>query len=161
MTEVNIMPIPIVTPTSSAPGDVLKAITEEKTLNDARTVKIQQASAQLEKERDLLQKHIHDNANPNPIIIVTLMVVILLFLWLMHILFMKPKICGVWRDISGNRIRIKKNILSNIATVHVNSKYSGYLIVLDNFIKYGDLVGVWDYSNTILFMDGIEWLRPI
>jgi hypothetical protein len=37
----------------------------------------------------------------------------------------------------------------------VNDKYRFDGVVIDNYIKCSDMVGVWDYYNTIVFMDGV------
>jgi hypothetical protein len=62
---------------------------------------------------------------------------------------------GEWVDNTGNTWNINHDKLRNVFDVIVNGKSSGVGIVYDNYIKYGKLIGAWDYSDRVVFTDGI------
>jgi len=139
---------------SLAPEDVLKEIERDRDRERAYNIKLQEAAIKAEKERALLQKHIYNNANPDPHIIVAIVIAVLLALYVIYALFIKPCMSGEWADPSGNKWQIDHNNFTGNISVKINGKCAGTGSVQDNYVKYGELVGVWNYGKKIMFTKG-------
>jgi hypothetical protein len=106
-------------------------------------------------DKPYIKNIIYESANPSPIIILLVVIIIVISLFLIYILFLKPSISGEWYDNKGNKWLINHNVLLNKASVEINNNFNFQCTIIDNYIKCSDLVGAWDYNNTIVFMDGI------
>jgi hypothetical protein len=82
-----------------------------------------------------------------------------IILYVIYIIFLKPSVSGTWIDSLGNEWYLNHNTFKNIFTVSINDLPSGKGVLYDNYIRYGELIGIWDYSNTILFTNGITLER--
>jgi hypothetical protein len=144
---------------SLAPEDVVNSIKKEAERDAAYEAAVRKVAEQTEKDKVLLQKHVYDNANPDPMLVAAIGMVVLLILWFMYMMLLKPSLTGVWYDKVGNRIYLKHNKLDDVVSVHVNMVYAGHAKNVDNLFQYGSLIGIFDYNNRIIFMDGSQWDR--
>jgi hypothetical protein len=139
---------------SLAPQDVLKNVERQISDSKERERIIMEKSRQAEREKNLLQKIVYDNANPSPVFVVCVAFGVIVALYVIYLLFLKPSACGEWRDASGNKWELNHNLLSGRIKVRINDFCAGAGQITDNFVRYGDLVGVWDYANEIAFTEG-------
>lgn len=127
----------------------------------AKAAKLRNAVEQADKTALLLNKTIQSESNPSPIIVCVVIVGSLLIIWGIYLLFLKPCIGGEWRDSVGNMWQIKHKGASTTANVKINGDCAGKLKVIDNYVRYGDLIGIWDYNNDILFTNGVSMSRVL
>lgn len=141
---------------SLAPMDVMNNINSDIDKMQKRNVRILEESERAESERDLLQKKVYENANPSPLLIATICLATLLTMWILYTIFLKPDASGEWRDESNNKYHMSHNRFTGTIKMKINGKCSGYAKVIDNYFRYGDLVGLWDYSTSIVFVNGMQ-----
>lgn len=120
-----------------------------------RAIQVKTASDAAEYERSMLRKEVHDNANPDPIVLGFCIMLGVVVMWLIYRMFLKPNASGEWRDSLGEEWRLKHGAFSSDVVVSINGKKAGLMKIIDNFVKYGELVGVWDYKDTIVFTEGV------
>ena len=140
--------------TSTAPADVLNSIKQSNQDDDAYYAKLQQEASRVEREQALLQKKVYDVANPAPLFMAGLVVAILVAMYIIYVVVLKPCLSGEWMDHSGNTWELCQNRFTGTFTVDINGEESGMGQVLDNYVSYGDLVGVWNYGSVIAFTEG-------
>lgn len=158
MSELNQIIQPV-QPTSTAPDDVLRNIANERQQQQAYQNKLVETSIAAERERALLQKKVYDLANPSPIFVTAVVIVILLSMYLVYVIFLKPCMSGEWMDHAGNTWDIAHNRFTGNFKVRINGECQGSGKALDNYVRYGDLVGVWNYGNVIVFTEGWQLQR--
>jgi len=139
--------------------DVIAAIQKEDSMDRSREIKLQEASIKAEQERQILQKHIYDNANPSPLLITTIGLGVILTMWIIYMLYLKPDASGEWLDDMNNQYILTHNRITGNVRVRLNGKCKGFAKLIDNYFRYGELIGVWDYSDSIMFVNGIELTR--
>ncbi len=150
-----------------APSDVLREAQNELAQQKQRNARLLEQSERLEIERDLLQKKVYQNANPNPVLIIALVLVTWFVIYVLYVIFIKPTLSGEWVDNKGNvwNIRHKKfsgEIFLDLVEIKNHNKpaikhVTG--VVIDNFVYYAGVVGVWDYKNKILLVGGGDLQR--
>ena len=149
-------------PAESLTGrDVLRAMEQENVAERSREIKLQEASVKAERERQILQKHIYDNANPSPLLIVTIGLGVLLTMWIIWMLYLKPDASGEWRDDMNNQYVLTHNRFTGNVRLRLNGKCKGFAKLVDNYFRYGELIGVWDYADSITFVNGMQLMRFI
>lgn len=121
---------------------------------------IKQENDRINKETTVLEKVIYDISNPSPIIITLCVLGVLLIVYIINILFIKPNLSGIWVDYSGNLWKLNYSKLTGKFQVFINGACYGSGMVIENYVHYGDLIGVWNYENNIYFMNG-EKLQKI
>ena len=124
-------------------------IERERETEKARQIALLENAAKAEEERKLLQKTVYDSSNPSPIFVTCMVIGTLLIMYIVYVIFLKPCMSGIWIDIAGNQWYIDHSVVKNIFTVYID----------DNYLQFGDLVGVWNYSDQIFFTDGFELNR--
>ena len=140
-------------PVSLAPGDVDEALQKEIEDENIKKIVLAEKANKVEEERKLLQKYVYNSANPSPVLIAIIVLVAIVVIYLIYMVFIKPCLSGEWTDISGNVRTVSHNIITGNLTIERNGNiYQGK--VSDNFVEMEDLVGVWNYGNTIIFIDG-------
>ena len=139
-------------PVSLAPGDVINATKENEEAERIKKIVLAEKANKLEEERNLLQKFVYDSANPSPVIIAVIVLAAIVVIYVIYLIFIKPCLTGEWADVRGNIWYIDHNILTGSLTVENGKKTKG--TVSDNFVEIDDLTGVWNYGNTIIFIDG-------
>ncbi len=139
-------------PVSLAPGDVLNATKENEDAERIKQIVLAEKSNKLEEERKLLQKYVYDSANPSPVIIAGIVLSAVIIIYVIYLIFIKPCLTGDWSDVYGNIWCINHNIITGSLLVENGKKINGK--VSDNFVEIGELTGVWNYGNTIIFIDG-------
>jgi hypothetical protein len=147
--------------TSLAPQDVLKSIENDANKERAYQANLVQEALRAEQERALLQKKVYDLSNPSPIFMTVLVVAVVLLMYLIYVLFLKPCMSGEWMDHAGNTWQISHNRFNGNLRVRINGECRGSGKVLDNYVNYGDLIGVWNYGNVIVFTEGWHLERVI
>ena len=144
---------------STAPADVLNNIKQSEQDKEAYYAKLQEEAKRVEQERVMLQKKVYSDANPSPIFITGLIVAVLVSMYIIYVVFLKPCMSGEWMDKAGNTWDICHNKFTGMFTVTIDGKESGLGQVIDNYVSYGDLVGVWNYGNVIAFTEGWQLNR--
>lgn len=144
---------------STAPDDVLKLIERDKQRQQNYETQLKEAAIQAERERALLQKKIYDTSNPSPVFVAAIVMTVLLAMYVLYVLFLKPCLSGAWMDHAGNEWDIAHNRFTGNFQVKINGESSGAGQTLDNYVRYGDLIGVWDYSNLVCFTEGWQLQR--
>lgn len=108
----------------------------------------------------LLQKTIYRLSNPNPIYIAIIVVSVILIIWLSYRYILKPNASGYWYDSNMRQHYICHPKFSNTVDIISNNiKHKG--VIVDNMVKIGDNVGIWDYTNIIVFVGGDTLTRVI
>lgn len=81
--------------------------------------------------------------------------------YLGYLLFMKPNMTGVWLDSNGRRWYLRHSRLNSKLSVRIDGDGLGYCSVSDNMVKIGTLIGVWNYNDQVVFLNGevIERVR--
>lgn len=107
----------------------------------------------------ILQHDIYKNANPDPIIISLIIIAIICTVWILYTFLLKPSITGEWIDTKGNSWYIDKHILDDEADVMIYDNYRdmpvyGTCTINDNLFSFNNIIGVWDYSDIVLFVGG-------
>lgn len=149
-----------VAPSSSLSAAEQMAIIErERETEKARQTALLENAAKAEEERKLLQKTVYDSSNPSPIFVTCMVIGTLLIMYIIYVVFLKPCMSGIWIDTAGNQWYIDHSVVKNIFTVYVDDNYGGTGYIYDNYLQFGDLVGVWNYSDQIFFTDGFELNR--
>ena len=137
------------------PNQVIREINDSVAQRNLENSVIQQASDRNDERAQILQKHIYDLAHPNPVIVALCIIGFLVMLWIFYLIFIKPNMSGEWYDAKGDCIVVSHNLLTNSVLVkRKTDKTAIEALVLDNLFKMNDHVGVWDYNNSIVFIDG-------
>lgn len=144
-----------------SPADIIKSVELDKQDVVKRAMQVQEASRRAEEERNQLYKYLHSNANPSPITLGISIALLLVSMYVIYCLFAKPNASGEWRDSLGGEWMITHGAFSSDAKVRINGKCGGVIKIIDNFVRYGNLVGVWDYNNEIVFTEGITLNRVV
>jgi hypothetical protein len=139
----------------TSPEAQLRAVRESESAELSRQQQLLERSEKAEQERKIIQKTVYDVSNPSPLAITCVVIGMLLVMYIIYLMFLKPCMSGEWVDNIGNTWNINHDKLRNVFDVTVNGKSSGVGIVYDNYIKYGKLIGAWDYSDRVVFTDGI------
>lgn len=139
---------------STSPADVIKNLEQDAAQSAAREQKLMEDVAKAERDRELLQKRVYEVANPSPILITCVVLGVLLMLYIIYMIFLRPCLSGEWVDPSGNIWHIAHNRMSGQFSVCLNGEPSGSGKVMDNYVQYGDLIGVWNYGRVIVFTEG-------
>jgi len=147
------IPANIVTNTASFNDLVLAAEIEEKKEKNRQEALLKETK-RIDEEKKLLQRYVYNNANPSPLLLLGIGVAVLFALWVIYIIFLKPTVSGEWYDAYGNKLEICHSKLSGKIKVKLNDEYGGTGLVIDNYVQYGELVGIWNYNNEIAFLDG-------
>ncbi len=150
-----------VAPTSAAPDDVLKSIEADKRKQEVYQANLREAAVKAEQERALLQKKVYDVSNPSPIFVAIIVVAVILAMYIIYVVFLKPCMSGEWMDHAGNSWLITHNRFTGNFRVKINGECRGVGKTLDNYVSYGDLVGVWNYGNIIVFTEGWHLQRVL
>lgn len=140
-------------------AEQMAIIERERETEKARQIALLENAAKAEAERKLLQKTVYESSNPSPIFITSMVIGTLLIMYIVYIMFLKPCMSGIWIDNAGNQWYIDHSVFKNIFTVHIDDNYGGTGYIYDNYLRFGDLVGVWNYSDQIFFTDGFELNR--
>ncbi len=144
---------------STAISDLRARAEYEKAKEERRNAALLEESKRLDEKKTILQKYIYNNANPSPLLIIGIVVSVVFCLWVIYVVFLKPTIDGEWRDEYGNKVNMCHNQLTGKIKVYMNGKYGGTGVVIDNYVKYGQLIGIWDYNNEIIFVGGTRLRR--
>lgn len=147
--------------TSTAPDDVLKSIEQSKQQEATYQANLQSAAIRAEQERQLLQKKIYDSSNPSPIFVASIVLAVILAMYVIYVVFLKPCLSGEWMDHAGNSWEISHNRFTGTFRVKINGECRGVGKSLDNYISYGDLIGVWNYGDVITFTEGWHLQRVL
>lgn len=119
-----------------------------------RRAKLISESKRTAEEASFLQKYIYDNANPNPVLLVGLIVLVLAVIYILYIYFVKPDATGEWRDTDNNKLNVSHSKFKGCLNITVNGTQKIKGNVADNMVKVGNRIGLWNYTDTIAFLDG-------
>lgn len=146
---------------SSSPSDVLKLIKDHREQNELHEREFAEKLMKVERERQLLQKTLYESANPSPIYITLLVVFIVIVLYIIYMMFFKPCMTGTWLDHTGTEWNIIHNRFTGNFTVKKLNENDSYGNVADNYVQYGNLTGIWNYKDTIKFLEGWTLQRVV
>lgn len=146
---------------SLTPRDVISNIQQEEIIERSRNVKLLEAVKKAEQEQQMLQKHIYDNANPSPLLVVTISLGVILTMWIIYMIYLKPNATGEWRDDMNNVYILTHNRFTGNVRVRMNGKCRGFAKLIDNYFRFGDLIGVWNYADNITFTNGMEIMKVL
>lgn len=146
-------------PLSTAGPDVLASIERDMAAKRSRDARIAEASKEGEEAKKLLQKTVYDNANPSPVTMALIVIAVVTILYILYVLFMKPCLDGEWRDDLNNVLEIDHNRFSGEFKVWLNGEFAGIGRVEGNYVQFGDLNGLWNCRNRIMFTEGWEIRR--
>jgi len=152
------MSSPVQVPNLTA-NDMLNNIAAEQRASAARAEQVRELSERTKQERSMLQQTVYDNSNPSPIVISILIGGILFVLWSSWIMFLRPSTSGEWRDDMNNVYNLRHNAFTGVVSMKINGQCAGRAKIIDNFVKYGDLNGLWDYQDAIVFIGGLQLYR--
>lgn len=138
---------------------------EQKKIDEYVTSRRASVAKKTKEEADSLQQFVYNNANPNPVVVAFSIIGIIAGLWFLHILFLKPSISGKWSDSDDciwdihhnkftNNISVKRVVRGTGKLSNAKFTETGCGVVMDNLFKYKNIIGVWNYSDVILFVDG-------
>lgn len=100
----------------------------------------------------VMQSNIYANANIPPMQVVLICISIVVILYIIHI-FYKPNASGTWMSSDGKEWEISHcRWFSNIICVSTTMTISGF--IRDNLVTINDNIGIWNYGDIILFVDG-------
>jgi len=105
-----------------------------------------------------LQKYIYDNANPSPVLVICIVIGVIFLIWLLYILFLKPSLTGEWYDEKDRKYILCHSKITGDLSVNGSTKG---VCVNGNFVKIGDQIGVWNYGNIIMFVNGGGLIRVV
>ncbi len=137
-------------------GDVDKVLEQAERKERALTAE----ANRIAREAKLLHHDIYKNANPHPLFITLLLICIIGVIWLLYVMFIKPVASGEWIDRQKGHIWfIQHNQFTNKLEVVILSKkgdvvYTGKGKVADYIIKVNGVIGIWDYKDAIVFIEG-------
>lgn len=142
---------------NAIPGGDVDAMLLEQQRKDAA---LKAEAERIAKETSLLQKNVYRNSNPHPYAVVLILVLTIALIWLLYTMFVKPVASGEWIDtVSGNVWYVQHNTFTNNVRVVIldsNRKmlFKGCGRLNDGILKVRDIVGIWNYSDMILFVGG-------
>lgn len=139
---------------SSAPSDIILDAEADKRSEVHRRQLLEIEGIKAEEARKLLQKNIYDNSNPSPLFMAIIVLTVLFCLYFVYILFIKPSMTGEWTDISGNIWYIVHNKLTGTLEIEINGYPKGEGQIIGNLVEYGELTGIWNNANTVVFTEG-------
>lgn len=139
-------------------------ITNNTTLSDLEKMNFEKTPEKKEnknenEKKNVIQKFVNDNSNPHPILIAIIMGSFILFIWLYYMILIKPSMCGSWYDENGSSWIIKHNKIFGTVKFYKNDSYYGKGITYDNYINLNDEIGIWDYNDKIIFINGLVLYR--
>lgn len=106
----------------------------------------------LEQDTRMMRNIVNENANPHPVLIAVLIAGVLLSAWFLYLLLVAPDASGLWVDDLGGRWHFEHDVFGKLTTT-----YNGHLVpssMSDNMFKSRNLLGIWNYSNVIILVDG-------
>jgi hypothetical protein len=74
-------------------------------------------------------------------------------MYLAYVYFVTPDMSGSWIDHQGQELTIKHKKFTGELLITVNGMIRRGLIA-DNLFKFGDVMGIWNYKNVIVYVDG-------
>ena len=133
-------------------------IQKEKEKNE----RLQKKLSEVENDRVYLQSILTKSANPSPVCVALMIVAVLCVLWMIHYIFIKPKLTGEWYPEAGSDVwYLNQKFMSNTVDVKINGKNYGTLELIDNLITYDGRVAIWNYGNTIIFINGMVLTKSL
>ena len=104
--------------------------------------------------KSTLEETVYRISNPNPVVVGFCIIGVIVVMVVIYNMWLRPDATGIWSDERGNVLHFRHSPLSG--RLVVTSKTSGKKMCMlsDNMFKCGSRVGVWDYNNIILFVNG-------
>ena len=100
----------------------------------------------------VMQSHIYANANMHPMRVVLMCIGVVVILYIIYILY-KPNASGLWIASDGKEWKIHHcRWFSNIKCTSSDMHMSGF--IRGNLVTINDNVGIWNYGDVILLLDG-------
>lgn len=118
--------------------------------------KLRIAEARLEEQRERLQRTVQLSANPSPVLLAGIFVGVLLVMWVVHVMFIKPSMSGMWYE-AQRAVHVDHNRLTGVLRVVYDGQLLPDGLVVDNLVNVGGRIGVWDYRATVYMLDGGIW----
>lgn len=139
---------------SLAIDDLAKQLKREEAEEELRIQQLKETAKRAEQEQQLLQKHVTKLSNPSPLVVLICAGLIIGVVWLVYMYYIKPNISGYWISNDSNIYCIKHDPIQSSATINGHR-----MTIIDNYLKYNDVIGVWDYSNQIRWLNGQTFNR--
>lgn len=139
---------------SLAPDDIARKIKQEEADEALRIQQLKEAASRAEQEQQLLQKYVTKSAHPSPLVVLICAGILIAVVWLVYMYYIKPNISGYWISNDSNIYCIKHDPIQSSATINGHK-----MTIIDNYLKYQDVIGVWDYSNQIRWLNGQTFNR--
>lgn len=100
----------------------------------------------------VMQSHIYANANMHPMHVVLMCICVVVVLYVIYTLY-KPNASGIWISSDGKEWNVHHSRwFSNIKCASANVHMNGF--IRDNLVTINDNIGIWNYGDVILFVDG-------
>ncbi len=143
-------------------GSDVNKILEDKEIYDSQVKKLE---IENNNKANVIQGIVYKNSNPSPIIIAIIIIIIFIVIWFLYTILLKPVLSGKWLSNNKNIWMMQHNIFNNNVCVRI---YNGKKLIErgsayfnDNIFKYGNKIGIWNYSDNIILLDGEGNLQRI
>lgn len=144
---------PIVSTSTGASHDAIMEIEQDHKKDTLRQEKLYRAKQKGMEEARFLQESIYKVSNPSPVLVSLLVLSVLLLVWLLYIALISPDASGIWLDEKGNTWVVSHAWMGD-SLVSINNLRTEKILINDNLVKCGPLIGIWDYGNNIAFLSG-------
>lgn len=137
---------------NTTPSQVLEISQDVQNINEQKQKIYENDRKRLERAEYYLKKYVHENANPSPVFVLGIFILVLVILWVLYLMFIKPNASGIWYDDENNMWEINHCYFRGL-TVRLNGE-NVKCQISDNLFKCGSLLGIWNYSDIIVFING-------
>jgi hypothetical protein len=135
-------------------GDAANNIDKDQLIESNRSAKLEEDSNMLKRDAEVLTEIVYKNANPSPVVISITFIGIIIALWVFYVAVLKPNVSGEWRDSNGHKWFFDHNRMTGCVMVTIDNMFLRPCEITDNMFKCGSYLGVWNYRDVILFIDG-------
>lgn len=143
------------TVTSTAVADVMQEVDDAV----VRKQLLESDARRMDREAEFLKRIVWRNANPNPSVVAACVIAVMGALYLIYLAAFKPNASGEWYDNDNNQWIIEHDRWSNAVSVIFCGNRLPPCIVVDNMFRCAQHVGIWDYHDTIMMLNGNKLRR--
>ena len=125
-----------------------------KQQSDDKLQRINAETRRINRDANDLARIVQNNANPNPSVIAGSILIVVGVMYLVYVYWFKPNASGEWYDDTNTQWIIKHDVWSDNISLVINGIPNNYGVMVDNMFKYDNVIGVWNYHDVILLVDG-------
>ena len=161
-------------------GEIMNVLEKERSIDNKLNERRADVTNKLNQQAEVIERNINAVANPSPLLVAGCIFGILVLAWALYVVLVKQTMSGEWYDDNGNFWYIVHNKFTDsvhctvISEQKFNTTKSVYRgTVRGNLLDISmrsdmqttiennkQILGLWNKSNTVIFISG-GWLKRI